>query len=799
MSENKDLFRIHPAIGIARVGTSSDYYLGPESMAGLPDEKNPHILGGLPMKPNTDDKIIDPSDIRDAEGRLKKQAARFKIFAYDSSSVGSYPSGEGEEITIGSTFTYNGKKVMLADIYWTVHLANKKANSYIIPEEKGILAYENGQTPPLRNLDFTGKEDESVNDIERLKKLVIDAGPHTISNGEEVEFDAITTNSFYDFKNGVTKIDYPKIFPNYTDGKHGGDAPEESRIETLGTMKTDDKGRLLVIGAYGKASSFENETAYYDPTIPLDSNIDNDNFFDDTADGYVTAVLKLKLEDSSGCENPFIYVKEIGNSWVVSTDPSFAPQIPNIVSLWEDIYNTWIEDFNLSATVFNPNTINPNPDHSPYYVGNGFNLNYKPHYSQDILPLITAVDLQQWACNFDDTAVSKHKMVSELGPNPKAQLDGFNLLAYIRNPNLNPETEQFKEANNTRMPLSLGDTGQPLLTVSRTQYFYLSQWLNGKINENDAVFGSGEKLDRNILANCLGGRFSPGIEMTFIVRDPNLYLKNGSSISDILNTVGPFRINMKEMDYSNLSKPFLTSGYYPKRTHPVEPGDICKFMALPWHTDYNSCATHQTDPNPDQSLLTYWSWPAQRPVAVYTYNDFVADEGMLSFKRYSVRGEGTDSPNIDDKGEPVLFPSQEVGRYQIREEFVKNWHRIGTIMQGNSILNLHNSLNVLSNGHEMTEKEKEDLKKIKDLMEMKVKLIEKEKNLNRENPAELRMINIELGSYLENIFVEVESQFEIDESNLVENAPLQANTRTSPPMPTPKCPHSIKTNDNLNS
>ena len=50
--------------------------------------------------------------------------------------------------------------------------------------------------------------------------------------------------------------------------------------------------------------------------------------------------------------------------------------------------------------------------------------------------------------------------------------------------------------------------------------------------------GPGEYLDKVVLQNCLGGRFSPGIDLTFIVRDPtsNLY------IEDWQTSAGPFRI-----------------------------------------------------------------------------------------------------------------------------------------------------------------------------------------------------------------------------------------------------------------
>src|SRR5437764_13495055 len=82
------VFKIHPAVGVARVGNSDDFFVGPERLGERP---NP------------------PGGFKDAQCRVKRQAARFRIFAHhDDNSV--------EEITSAK-----------ADITWTVHLANKKA------------------------------------------------------------------------------------------------------------------------------------------------------------------------------------------------------------------------------------------------------------------------------------------------------------------------------------------------------------------------------------------------------------------------------------------------------------------------------------------------------------------------------------------------------------------------------------------------------------------------------------------------------------------------------------------------
>ena len=85
--------RIHPAIGIARIGNSPDeYFIGPE----LP----------YPV-------AAPPGGYKDPQGRLKRQAAQFRIYGYDADG------NVVAEITVAD-----------AEIAWTVHVANTKSAWY---------------------------------------------------------------------------------------------------------------------------------------------------------------------------------------------------------------------------------------------------------------------------------------------------------------------------------------------------------------------------------------------------------------------------------------------------------------------------------------------------------------------------------------------------------------------------------------------------------------------------------------------------------------------------------------------
>lgn len=643
-------FKIHPAINFARVGNSEEYYIAPETAAGDIVAAN-GLMGGLPIKPGTEATPVDDADLRDAQSRLKRQAARFRIFAYDDAG-GAYPGGGGVEIKIGSVVKVEVDGIVVdktvKDIIWTVHVANKKANNYDIlsanKEEEGIAAYANGKTPPVRNPDMT----TDLGSSERLRKLVIDPGPRAIRSASDgvssVPFSRMAKPTHADANGDIQTIgSYPVSFPD----DHFDMFNAQGTINTLGELTIEkETGRLLVLGGYGRASGIEKAGT----PPPLNSDLDNDSWFDDVSDGPVNAVV-LFTDDSSA---------PVLGAWVVTTDPAYAPQTRNVVTTWDDVYNTWVQELGLVPSL---------------YSNGGYNDSYKPSFNDDILPILHAAMLQQWNCNLPQQAIKGHEYVGSIkaSDNPAQKIPNFQNL--IRNPNV---TEQFFEG--VRMPLSLGDVQQSFLSVNETQYFYLMQWYQNQHTETGLQLGPGEKLDKVALQNCLGGRYSPGIDLTFIVRDVNLYKQDWRTPNS-----APFRINQQPLDYSQAKEdePFLSVGYIPLRTQQVEPGDLSKFMALPWHTDYNSCATHQPDPNVEGNNTLYWSWPAQRPVAVYptAHCHYDSTNGVwnLGGQLYSVRGPGTQTD----------FPQQQ-GRYQCRFGFVQNWEKVGFVIQGLQIADSHN-------------------------------------------------------------------------------------------------------------
>ena len=65
------------------------------------------------------------TSFKDAQGRMKRQAARFQIWAYDDENPHGRPLKLGDHIEGG------GNAGTLIDIQWRVYLGNKK--SFVVP------------------------------------------------------------------------------------------------------------------------------------------------------------------------------------------------------------------------------------------------------------------------------------------------------------------------------------------------------------------------------------------------------------------------------------------------------------------------------------------------------------------------------------------------------------------------------------------------------------------------------------------------------------------------------------------
>jgi len=508
-------YKIYPAIGLARVGNAPEkFYIGPESYCGLPI--------------NPDDRPFAEADFRDADGRLCRQAARFRIYRIDDGAV--------EEITLQT----QGIKT----IVWTAHLANKKASWYNFMTSLGEDGYASDH--PLRNAAAPDRH-----------KLLIDAGPRSIAGAavKGVSFDRSSVPS------GYRGAHFPE----------GPLNPMDLPIDSLGELATDADGRLLVLGGLGVAGSTDKNPV-------INDYVNNDNWWDDTSDGPVGA--RIEFADGAAVEAL--------PAWIMVAPPKYAPQIPNLVTLYDTIFDAAVR-----------------AGHFPTIFRHGFWQSGKngcrPHFRTDIRPLLERASLHPWVAaippkphDFDFTKLGM------LGPDGLGSEEFRGLRRYVLDFVRPPGNENVIIGANgaTMMPYLAGDNclipehaPNKYLRFTDTQYFLLQQWAEGWFDDQDPVLDPADGLTRAVLDNCVGGAFSPGIEMSWNARDQRIYQE-------------PFRIRAKFVPDGPLSL-----GFDPKSG--MEPGDITRYMAIPWQADFNECASDQIDGR------TVWWWPAQRPEFVY--------------------------------------------------------------------------------------------------------------------------------------------------------------------------------------
>jgi hypothetical protein len=541
--------KIHPGIGIARVGNSPDeYFIGPEA----------------PL-----DTASAPELYKDGQGRVKRQGARFRIFAYDADGniLGELPIAAGANKGNGQP-----PDPAKAHVTWTVHLANKKGAWH-----KFVPIYKREEDVGLRNSDIPAGH---------RNRLIIDPGPRSITGAR------VSENCLFD----TGEFRGTKVF--------------------LGELKTDDEGRLVVLGGFGKsASTKEDNPIGADPKDAYWS--DNDYWYDDVSDGKVSAVVRLPNGETIEIKEPE------DTAWVVVAPPKFAPGIMPVVTLYDVI-----------RAVFPPEE------------GKIGALDNEVHYYRDIYPVLTRAADTGWVNETarrghgydkrgdfrrqalgdklklnDDFLTSPEVGVPapDAGPAAGIRQRIFNRL---RTPKTVDGEETDEETRNGQatasyMPALSGDwddakEGDPntWLTLLGWQYVKFREWADGNF-----IKGEQEKyvplecmtpacqvvaLQRAALEPCVGGPFYPGIEMTYYAADRTWY-------------VDAFRI-----DADN------------KR-----PGDVTKNMALPWQADFADCR------------ITWW--PAQRPDDVM--QEAIFDEANDSWEERP--------PTADGKPDPDQAPVQE--------------------------------------------------------------------------------------------------------------------------------------------
>jgi len=362
----------------------------------------------------------------------------------------------------------------------------------------------------------------------------------------------------------------------------------------LGELRTDDAGRLLFFPGHGKSASYTVE--------PATTYANNDTWHDDVADGPVHARVRI-----GGREIP------CDGAWVVVAPPNYAPDVVGVRPLYDVLFDTWVR----SGMLPFPQRIS---------------------FSRDVLPIFQHYADAQWVnfgfaqqfgwggpYDFNDPELLARLSRQATGggggdENRELRRQVFH---YFRAPQ--PQSEVASP-----WPWMYGDdmnvpAQSPLqhLSMTDTQFRMLRLWVAGDYEDDyDPARRPPSSLDQVPLAEqpamldkaalwfCLGEAFHPGCEMTWPVRHASMYR-------------APFRFRERpagepEPDYGPVLTPqeALAPG---GPLYDQAPGDVSRWMAVPWQTDTASCrAGYEKEYDP--YLPTFW--PARVPNHVLTLEDY---------------------------------------------------------------------------------------------------------------------------------------------------------------------------------
>jgi hypothetical protein len=356
-------------------------------------------------------------------------------------------------------------------------------------------------------------------------------------------------------------------------------------IKSLGELQTDGDGRLLVLGGAGTSLSTATPTR-----APLTTYANNDTWFDDVADGPVSAHIKFKTDKTefqiggwteaaakSGSPGT-----DLGGAWVLVGPPDFGPHVGNVVRLLDVLYD--IAGLHLTL------------DKNVVYTGplrrlkelNTKKKSYEPSYTEEIFPFLRRALEMRWvfAPQPGTGSPPSQSLPSYHVTMDKAQwaslgkkangMSGtiFAMLRKRAGPHGNT-------AGAGSMPKLLDDANAPGLVLTETQELMLEQWSKDKFVEDwpgsppqfkPNPDPAPDELDRAGPENCVGGAFFPGIEVGWQIRSLTIWEE-------------PFRI---------------------KNDKSLAPGHFSRQMALPWQADFHDCER-------DGSQSFFGWWPAQRP------------------------------------------------------------------------------------------------------------------------------------------------------------------------------------------
>jgi hypothetical protein len=574
--------RVHPGIGIARLGNSDCYFIGPESPGFVPDpggHNGPGPEGG---------------SYKDDQQCIKRQAQRFRIYAYNANNEVI------QEI--------NADTALVSDISWRVHVRNMKAANYAF---QGAYLFDPNE---LRNPSIQPHADPIDRD-----QLIIDPGPRTISHSspQPVKLTGGIFNNVGPYGDGTgltlsryLQFDCPQNPPDGQDVEVTYTGVND--IE-LGQLELDQRQCLVFIPGPGKSESvttpkvvITNPSEHHNPPNGPDlcnplinqfSYFNVPGWYDDTCGGEIDATVTLSdgrvfsTRDNVSAGSDGDRNARRG-AWVVVGPPKYSPYMYHVVSILDRVFEVF-------------------PDADP-------NAGKPTNFYRDVYPILERATNCAWvsaeAYGQQGTAHGPRQPGNLLSkPNLEKFTDSgaggtaarrqiYNIMRHAEDnlPPTPPEPAKSPRpagagprSRGNKMPKLWGTGGKPLQNQQLdhnlpNQYLSLTPWQLSRMKdwgEGNFAVGTWVKaqpldalpvaeqpiaMDCAALEPTIGGGFHPGIEFPYLILYPEFFAE-------------AFRVAAN-----------------------VEPGSVAAYMSSPWQGDFWSCNTA-------------W-WPVQRPDIVVEFD-----------------------------------------------------------------------------------------------------------------------------------------------------------------------------------
>ena len=399
----------------------------------------------------------------------------------------------------------------------------------------------------------------------------------------------------------------------------------------LGELRTDDQGRLIFLGGKGTSASPSGGS--------ITTFANNDGWYDDVSDGPVTATVSI-----GGQEVP------VDPAWVIVAPPNYGTHVIGLRTMYDLLYDVYIA----AGSIPLPQSVSFKGDIYPIlarfcnlqWVNQGFAVQFGwggPNNFMD----------PEYIKQLADTSTEYQELRQQI----------YNSMRVLDRDGESPVPWPWIYGDSMNIPPV---SARQHLALSPTQMYMLQMWVNGQF-DNDWETGKEPAhsfdqvpleeqpptLDQAALHFCLADAFHPGCEMTWPVRHMTMYS-------------APFRIRHRPEgepvpDYGPVLVPQVAVGLAGP-LYAQGPGDISRWMAIPWQADTASCRSAYMDPSYgpyDPYIPTFW--PARVPNHVLTEENYNIvmdqtkhhDERVAAFRQRASWFRVLEGDNLEQKNQMV--------------------------------------------------------------------------------------------------------------------------------------------------